>query len=236
MSITFKLENEDLTWTEHELLGDRNKKIIALTIDALRTYALPDRHARTWTVDLHDRPVLPRSSNTFFIFETRENLDLLYPGPWFLDIVRNPQPPGATLTPILTWQGLNSNRSCVKLYNIGRNHADLISAKFGPEDTCPESKFAISIEGDTGLAKAIHSGRLLFVQDRDFWDFSATVLRDGQNCIMVNRDLDDLIPKLVEVKDKDVSVYTNQMREDAKRYLNEDVIRERIFSLIFKST
>lgn len=235
MSITFNLKDDDLTWTEHEVLERRNEDIIALTVDALRSFAIPNKEPRTWTVDLHDTPVLPRGPRTFFVSETRENLDSVYPGPWFHDLDRIVKTDKHRH--MLSWRGRKSNRTRIKLYNLAKLHPEKFDVDFAYYSGPGDGNCTLSMEEgdgcDPALASLVHSGKVLFVQDRKYWDYSAVVL-NPENCVLVSHDLHDLLEKYEAVDTEKKSTLASNLARDVRERLSKQKINERIFSLIFK--
>lgn len=99
-------------------------------------------------------------------------------------------------------------------------------------------KYLIDIEGVgwSGRLKFLcFTKRLLFINDRPYKEFWMNGLVDGENCIILKRDLSDLVDKLLLIKNDEMLYKTisNNLYKFAEKNLNIDSVNKHIIE-VFK--
>lgn len=203
----------------------RHPSLIQLTHDAFRDMELPRTLDLEWTVESGDAPYPSRASNTkryFSMSGTRNECRTVYPDfvfdKWpeigledYDGMCKRVQRASldAPLSDKIFWIGARSDTR-LKMYDATRTKPELFDVRFidwsSPTLKAdkveyydhPRWRYLLDVEGAgySGRTKLLaFSNRLLFLQDRPWWDMTGDKFVDGVNCVFVKRDFSDLVDK-----------------------------------------
>ena len=122
---------------------------------------------------------------------------------------------------------------------VGNNPEKLIAHNFVPLPDHCNYKYLIDIEGlgwSARLKFLCFTKRVLFINERPYQEFWMEGLKDGENCIMVKRDLSDLIEKLGYIESDPELYYklSTNLYEFAEKTFTKENINNHIVEVFKK--
>lgn len=251
--IIFQFNRNEMKYIDKGCFQTRNTGILRLFQSAWESMPKEDlpEHITEMQICSTDGPFPNAPSNMYFIADTYENLSKCFPCyishawpeahiPDFtkaVDDIREAAkiPPSS---PKAFWIGATlTHNTRDKLMQIGDQHRDIMdtrryvwghSANFVSLPDHTKYKYLIEMQGGgySGRMKLLmHAKRLLFVQDRPFWDWVAIDFKPWVHYVPVKNDLSDLVEKIKWADEHPTEV--QQIIERCDEYALKYATRER---------